>query len=219
MWFKESERLLFAFHSATVDPETLPLSLWLISHLSALYLVTGGCCHCLPPSELPGDYWSSIHFRYKDKGDDALIRSGILWHSTVFLSGMPGYCLTWKGKVRFSQFNFFNAHVVSHSRVLLTSPYNKMLALIQLSVRTKLSYIRLYRYIRERFTAIANLSQQPAFQYTLNSHLLLPHYCTDTYLYYICFHIPIHIYTTVHTVYTWPAVYSYLYNCVYCIYL
>lgn len=78
VWFKKSELLLFAFHSATVDPETLPLSLWLISHLSALYLLTGGCCHCLPPSELPGDCCSSIHFRYKDKQDDSQNSSGIV---------------------------------------------------------------------------------------------------------------------------------------------
>lgn len=88
---KESKRLLFAFHSASVDPETLPLSLWLISHLSALYLVTGGCCHCLPPSELPGDCCSSIYSRYKDKGVDALICSGVLWHRAMFLLKEPRF--------------------------------------------------------------------------------------------------------------------------------
>lgn len=47
---------------------------------SAIYqlcLVTGGCCPP-PPPELPGDCCSSPHFRYKDKGDDALIRWRIL---------------------------------------------------------------------------------------------------------------------------------------------
>lgn len=62
---------------------TLCPSLWLISHLSALDLVTGGCCHCLLHSELLGDCCSPIHFRYKDKGDDALIHCGILAQNIV----------------------------------------------------------------------------------------------------------------------------------------